>query len=636
MPVCVIDFETYSPVSLKRYGAVRYAQNPHTKIVCLSYSVDKNGPYWWRPGWPTTALHELASNPDVTIVSFGFFEQTIWKYILEPQFGIPMPPLSRWHDIRAVCAMRQMPQSVEGAAEFLEIPMAKTATAKKIIRTLSSEKLWEKAKDDEKFIRDVGVYCGQDVRIENELHERLNFLPPNERRVWLHYQKMNWRGVKIDIPYITGALRCLETYKNQFEEEFVRTYGFRPTQRGRLLAEFQKHVEVDDLRRSTLEKLTIEDDEVDYLLQARALAAATSTAKYMRLLQCVSPDGRLRGMYNYHGTGPGRATSNFVQLQNLPRPRIKIGDIELFVKLISEGDGALASDIWEASLVDLLITGLRYSFMAEPDRIFVARDYERIQAKITLALAGQDDKLAMLESGKDVYVDMASQIFKCAPEQVTSEQRMIGKMAVLGLGFQMGATKFSQQLGGDQHLEFADRIVQTYRNDWAPKVRQMWYNLHAASSRAVWDGKPAEAHGVVYALRDAWLTARLPSGRLLWYPRPQKERKAFGEDFYCSWSFTANRQGMWRRIMAFGGLLTENVVMGVERDIIMNARLALEKEKFPVVMDAHDEIVLEPKFDHFQENGEVVKQIMEDVPSWLKPLGFKPTIEGWEGRRYRK
>ena len=93
---------------------------------------------------------------------------------------------------------------------------------------------------------------------------------------------------------------------------------------------------------------------------------------------------------------------------------------------------------------------------------------------------------------------------------------------------------------------------------------------------------------------------------------------------------------MLKTIKAFGGLLTENVVMGLERDIMNHGRRNLEREGFPIVLEVYDEAVCEVHKSRVDEK--LFKQCMEDVPGWVKALRIPVAVELWPepSRCYKK
>jgi len=214
---------------------------------------------------------------------------------------------------------------------------------------------------------------------------------------------------------------------------------------------------------------------------------------------------------------------------------------------------------------------------------------------------------------------------------------MIVHNSVLGLGFQMGAPKFFDKYVAHLGFDFAKEIVQTYRKVWAPKVPFLWYGLEDAAAKAVWDGTPQEAYGIEYRLEDHALTARLPSGRKIYYQYPEKTRNQLPWDRTKTkqgFQFHVMKMGQWKTVQAFGGQLTENAVMGIEVDIQRAAQFKCEKAGFPVVLEVYDEIVAEPK----KENADLdaFKQILLDVEPWVDNMRIPIAVDIWSGDRYRK
>lgn len=305
------------------------------------------------------------------------------------------------------------------------------------------------------------------------------------------------------------------------------------------------------------------------------------------------------------------------------------------------GDPEYVQQVLGVPPVEAVVSSLRHALIAAPGHRFVAGDYAGIQARVVLALAGQHDKVALMASGADVYIDMAESIYKRKlTKEENPEERQTGKNSVLGLGFQMGKHKFHDRYCKHQPLEFAENVVHVYRKEWAPCVPKLWYALDDASTKAVWDKRPQEAYGIEYRLEDGWLTARLPSGRKLWYynPIPVKKVMPWSDpdepDIRPGWTSQAMKMGRWITRHMFGGLETENVVMGIQRDIMVSAAFRLEKNGFPLVLNVHDEWVAEPKIE--DADPVAFKQILEDVDPWVRELQVPVSVEVWDGTRYRK
>jgi DNA polymerase len=149
-----------------------------------------------------------------------------------------------------------------------------------------------------------------------------------------------------------------------------------------------------------------------------------------------------------------------------------------------------------------------------------------------------------------------------------------------------------------------------------------------------------DAYGVEYRREDVWMSARLPSGRKLWYPFPQVEKRhmpwstAEQPDIRMGWRYQANKSGQWRTIHAFGGLLTENVVQALARDLLVDAMFRLEAEGLPLVLTVHDEAVCEVPLD--RADVRLMEEVMGDMPGWARELRIPVKAECWTGERYKK
>ena len=307
--------------------------------------------------------------------------------------------------------------------------------------------------------------------------------------------------------------------------------------------------------------------------------------------------------------------------------------------------------------VETVVSSLRHIIIPSPGRELVVGDFAGIQARIALAAAGQHDKTALMASGADVYIDMACEIFtmpkpdwskgkdhfkplvKAFKEQ-HNEKRQYGKNSILGLGFQMGAKKFLKRYCKGKDLDFAQGVVDTYRDEWAPEVPKLWRGLEDAARDTVWHRTPHSAYGVEFRLEDMWLTARLPSGRKLHYFNPQPVKKEMPwsteeePDTRRAWTFQAKKTGKWVTVDAFGGLLTENLASALARDLLVNGMFKAEKNGLPIVLTVHDEIVSDA--EKRPDNATVLRQCMEDIPDWAHAMKIPVEAETWAGDRYRK
>jgi DNA polymerase len=517
----------------------------------------------------------------------------------------------------------------------------------------------------------VTAYNKVDVDGLAAVHAAVGVLPERERQVWELDQRINARGFRVDLDFVRGAKQIAEAAKAPLFEEFAElTGGLSPTQVERILDWLKGRgfasVFVKDLKPSldsaivkdALENLVLPDD-VRRVLEIRQITGPASLAKLDAMAACAGTDGRARGQFLYHGAHTGRWAGALIQPQNLPRPTVDIapGEIEDVVAAVKTGEPAALDRFGKP--IDVLVSALRYALTAAEGMQLGSGDFSEIEARVALALAGQHDKCQLLANGVDVYRDMAARIygldrdaFLAIPKnELTVEQqqqRQAGKNTILGCGFGLGADTFRSKycrhmgLGSEDAQRFAKEAIQTYRNIWAPKVRDLWSNLGHAARRAMLNsGATVEAQcGITYRLDTKaglpCLVCRLLNGKSIYY---MNAIFLSGEDAYDlygnrRWTYWRYFNGGWSAPIKppWGGTLTENVASALARELLTDAMLRFEARGFPIVMHVHDEIIVE----HPRITEAIIEEIMAEPPRWAAKLGVPIAVEKWVGRRYRK
>lgn len=674
----LIDFETASACDLEKSGAWRYAEDPTTDILCLAYTLGSPFPCIWIPPYLDEQLVSLAQDPDVIFIAHNAgFEKAIWRRIMVEVYGYPDIPNSRWHDTAATCAYRHLPLKLDDVARVLNLDQQKDMEGSKHVRSLSKPSKAGYLDRSPDALQRVYAYCPQDVRTEVDLWKRVGALPVAERNVWLLDQRINERGVRLDLPFIRNAQRVVDGASVPLLAEFRDlTGGLRPTQRDKFMSWcVDEGFSVPNMRKETLAAILGDIDDPteegapdeDYLytldmpdtvrraLSIRQLTGSASVKKLARMEACIGVDGRARGLLQYHAAGPGRWAGRLLQPQNFPKGTIRIGkaapDPELAVDAIMTGDWEYVEALLGPA-VEVVVSSLRHAIIAAQGRTLTVGDFAGIEARVVLALAGQYDKCSLLASGADVYIDMATDIFNMpkfdfsnkalvkAFKEEFGKLRDTGKNSVLGCGFQMGAVTFRRRYCPDQTAEFAERVIKAYRTSWAPEVPKLWKGLELAALETVLTGEPHSSHGCEYRIEGEFLTCLIPSGRKLWYFHPQACKKEMPwstkekPDIRVAWRYYAKKLGRFVSVDAFGGLLTENVVQALARDLLVAAMFKCEKNGMPIVLTVHDEIVAEPLTR--DADAGTLEQIMCDTPPWGRALQIPVASECWTGGRYRK
>lgn len=663
MPTVVPDYETASACDLAKAGSRRYSEDPTTEILCLSLRWAEDDVILWYPGdpIPTRWIDAIADGKSAFVAHNAGFEQDIYEQIQVPQWGWPEIPLNRWHCSQARCAQLCLPQKLEKAVPLLGLPGDKDMEGNKLTLSLSKvitrgpEKGNYPARTPE-ILQRVGEYCNTDTLEQLRLHNRIGWLSDGERANYLLNQRVNKRGVRLDMPLVGQMQKVVAGASVPLAAEFAElTGGLKMTQVQKVQSwVMDRGVWLPNMAKDTLEPLvgdSVDDDgeeieraegielpaDVERALRIRYLIGSASVKKLDRMQACVCADGRVRRITQYYGAGTGREAGRLFQPQNFPRGSIHMERIDLLVDALMTGDWQYV-EMMCGPAVETVVSALRHIIVAAPGNTLVAGDFAQIEARIILALAGQHDKVALLASGADPYIDMAQQIYKrTITKKDDPEERQVGKNSVLGLGFQMGAQTFMNRYGNGQDLAFFKEVVRVYREEWAPCVPEVWYALEEAACRTVWDRTPHEAYGIRFELVDLWLKATLPSGGTLWYFNPRPCRKAMpwdDTDVRAAWTCQMSKGGRTITVDMYGGILTENAVQRMARDLLYAAMHRLERENLAVCLSVHDEALSEAPYTNDLQAR--VDQIMSDTPAWGLEMKIPVATEVWVGERYRK
>lgn len=260
---------------------------------------------------------------------------------------------------------------------------------------------------------------------------------------------------------------------------------------------------------------------------------------------------------------------------------------------------------------------LRRSILAPKGHVIVVADSAQIEARVLAWLAQQMDIVNAFANKDDVYKLMASAIYGIPVEQVTKDQRFIGKICVLGLGYGMGPNKLQQTLKQgtmgppvDISLEECRRIVNIYRSR-NYKIKNLWKIMDGIIASML-TGTSGEFGPLTYG--KGYI--QLPSGLFLQYYGLHGEAEVRHDDLVVQEATYLTRNG---RTKIYGGLLTENVVQALSRVIIADQMLEISK-RYRVVTMTHDEIVVIcPKKDAKKCLADMLK-VMSTPPDWAPDL----------------
>lgn len=693
-PILTIDFETRSFADLKKVGAWAYSEHPTTDVICLGWGFDFNPrQVWWPahacPGYPKPAvkmklsrlagfkqmpaeIKDAIENGAVVEAHNAAFEYSIWKNVMVARYGWIDIPDEDWRDTMAVACYYAMPAGLDKLARVLKLPGKPTDAGKLITKYsklhLKTAKQVIPADDMDRWVN----YVDSDVAEEQALSDMLGDLPARELPVFQLNQKINRRGLYLDIDGIEAATRLSEKKADQLGNEFRSiTGGIGPGQHAKALGWFQANglPDLQNLQKDTIKDLLAPENNMRQgplrrALQLRLDINKASAKKLYKMAMQRGADGRARFQTRYHGAATGRETASGFQVLNMSRGFERV-DPELLVADIMTEDMDYLDMVYGNSM-DAIGKATRHWIKAEEGNKITAGDYSSIEAVGLACGAGEAWKVKAFKEKQPIYCLAACKVFKMDPQIAIDlgdkgfkakfdKQRQVGKICELAFGYQ-GA--LGAWLGFDKSGTHSDEDIIGYCKAWRadhPATVSHWRGMENAAIEAV--AHPGRQYGhnlTCFEVVDdgdglKWLTMILANGKRLWYFDPQLrsqmprwhdvnndpdcaagtcECKAKPVVTYMAWKF-----GAWRRVSSYGGKWTENETQANSREILMPAALELDRVGYQLCLTVYDEIVSEDPEDF----GSVKE--FEDIMIAARPEFTKSwpiSCEGWEGPRYKK
>jgi DNA polymerase len=503
------------------------------------------------------------------------------------------------------------------------------------------------------------TYCRQDVLAEEALSQALPDLTNHELDIFHMDLAVNQRGFQLDPLALDAATVLIDEECVDLNAELkVLTGGQveKATQRAKMMGWLADNgLDLDNTQAGTIDSYLDFDGQTITLapnvrrgLELMRTLGRSSTAKYDTMQSWMCPDGRVRGGILYHGAATGRWSGKGVQPHNFPKGAVKDQD-GLWALLMTLDRERIIADAPRdkkgeplyTSVMEALSHGLRGVIIAGEGKQLYVADYAAIEARVLLWLANDQDALEIFRRGEDIYCWMASDIYgyPCNKNDHPDE-RALGKVAVLGLGYQMGASKFVDtclaMAGITIDFDLAQRTVDAYRSKFY-RVKEMWYQQEQAAIEAVLDDDSIiECGKVEWFTEGRFLYCRLPSGRCLAYPDPEVKdmMMPWGQRKACLTFMGINTYNhRWERQKTYGGMIVENQDQAIARDIMAEAMLRCERHPiYTPVLSVHDEAICEA--DAGQGDLQDFESLIAEVPTW--GAGLPIAVEGFTCTRYRK
>ncbi len=239
---CHLDFETYSECDIKKSGGFVYTQHPSTEVICMAYAYDNDKPVLWLPNEPLPDFLKVESHGDFHLHCWNSgFEYDVISNVM----NLEPAPLEFWTDTAALASVMSLPAALEKCGKAMGIPRdkAKDDRGNHLVKKSGLCKpVRNKRNTDPKLLWELYEYCIQDVIAERYIGSKLQPLSDLERQVWLLDQKINLRGMQIDIPNVEHAIEINEGKSAELMRELIEITGLEnPNSWQQFLPWLQKH-----------------------------------------------------------------------------------------------------------------------------------------------------------------------------------------------------------------------------------------------------------------------------------------------------------------------------------------------------------------------------------------------------------
>ena len=627
-----LDFETKSNCDLRSKGVYNYAQDASTEVLCMSYAFDDEDVVTWTPA--DQLFPARVRNYTGLIYSHNAaFERLIFWYVLQINFKLEQFYCTATQ-ARANCA----PGSLEDVGRFAGASMKKDHRGAALIRLMCVPPF----KHTPDLMAEMISYCEQDVRAMRAISKGLRPLSDEELADYHVNEQINDRGVLADVPLCKAAIKYaaaelveIEAIVQEVSEGAIvsvrspkmRQWVWdRVGEEARTLMQKDDKISIDKTVRANLLNCDGVPEDVKEIIQCADDLWASSVAKFSRLAALADDeDERVRGAFVFAGgAATGRASSYGAQVHNFTRKCA--GDPSAVRHAMVRGHAIVPR--FGERVTDVLKGMLRPALIPAHGRSFVVADWSSIEARVNPWLSGRgQDKLDIFAKGQDVYKVNAAATFNVQIEDVTDDQRQIGKVQELACGFAGGVGAFAA-MGRVYKVNLpepiARRMVDGWRraNTWAVPF---WSELEEQYTRAMRNkGREFTAGRITYLFDGQHLWYALPSGRVLCYPFAKLEQD--GISYAKSAWKPAQDAKEWPRARLWKGLACENVTQAVANDLLRHALRQLDG----VVLHIHDEIVIETA----TPNPEELRRVMCTPPAWANGLPLAADVKVME--RYGK
>lgn len=616
------------------------------------------------------------------------FDRTVLKYWNGP---LEAPALEQTLCAMAQAENYSLPAKLGNAAACLRVPVQKDSRGGYLIRKLSNGNVpWA---PDPQDVADFWVYAMKDTLAMVEVWKRTRPWTREEWHDYHVIERINENGIAVDTEFAAAACRYAQAEMDELNAELqdlVGDPGIKLSSSARKVKWLRSLIDGTVLEKSiymrrgrkaatastggpAIHALQEKYDEVteagtcdvspevwdkiQQFIDILEKGNGVAIKKFVKVGD-LEVAGRLFHQFNCSPTITGRHASRGVQFDNVlrdPLPQKPVDDAgidddaALYVidRLVEERKSKQTVEelrsMFGMSISKILARLIRPSIIAPDHWHLVWGDWSAIEARMLPWLAGAESYLDAFRKGECIYCKEAVKIFGLAydwqelygryedDDPEATRHRLLGKIAVLALGYQGGVGALNNMARGygvrlDQNLAQSIKVGFREANPW---LRRFWKKLDEASWRAVrHPGAEAVVGRLRYVRHGNDLFCFLPDKRPIVYPQVKIER-VYKEHFDAELDVITYRKlysGTPIRGELYPGVLSENATQGTATGSLLRHTLArLDALGYEIWAPKHDEVLLCTSEDP-ERVVDDVRAIMETAPDWAPGLPLKADV----------
>ena len=590
-----LDFETYydPKVSLTKMSVMEYIKHPMFKVWGVGIKVDDEPTEWFGEDETEDALNDIDWDEATLVCHNTPFD----GYLLTQLYGHK----PKYYMDTASMARGRWPGQSARLKDVAERCFPDDESMRKGEELVNAKGIYDLPPDIEDSL---AGYCIQDVDLTYAIYNQL---------------KAEYPAVEIEIINLTTRMFCepkivVNIEKTQsfldaavtasttaIEQSGLDRSTLASNQKFACWAEEQglkvptkispttgKTIPAFGKNDAAFRQWTQQNPEFAHVFAGReAVKSRLNETRAQRFIDSTNAEGCIPAPLRYYAAHTGRfGGSEKINLQNLPRG-----------------------------------SELRRVLEAPEGKLMYVADLSNIESRMLAWLAGQDNLLEMYFYGADVYSAFASDLYNRPITKANEVERFVGKTAILGLGYGMGAQKFMATLkAANVDLPFDECLeaVSAYRGTYSG-IPALWEQSERILRQAL-SLKYGEKFGYEYkCLQAAPSAIMLPNGLGLRYHDLQLLNNG-------KMSYKAGRKTEF----TYGGKITENIIQALARIVICEQMLAIQKlPDFEVVLTVHDEIIAIGSDNNPEERMDTMLSIMRTAPSWAPDLPLDAE-GGWD------